>query len=280
MAVSLGRTGQLAPADRKDRVWHSGSRLLIGSYAKQEKPMKYSRSLNLLFAFGVLSSSLMACASVPATPALPQQTQVTQPTEIPVVLPTTTPNPASPTPDLLPIEFPEPGTVVLDFVALVCNARWTNGAFDLPCPGNRNDIAEGFITSMDNAVAEGMIPVVAPVLIALPGLGGEHGAGLFGRYPPLTIQSNDTFYAILACQENAACDVVFALTYIDAQGNYQHDMGWSWQHSFGGGPVPVQVDLSPLAGQTVELMLVVLDQGTPQDDWVLWIYPYVARAIK
>src|SRR3989337_2087368 len=70
MAVSLGRTGQLAPADRKDRVWHSGSRLLIGSYAKQEKPMKYSRSLNLLFAFGVLSSSLMACASVPATPAL------------------------------------------------------------------------------------------------------------------------------------------------------------------------------------------------------------------
>src|SRR3990170_1338254 len=169
MAVSLGRTGQLAPADRKDRVWHSGSRLLIGSYAKQEKPMKYSRSLNLLFAFGVLSSSLMACASVPATPALPQQTQVTQPTEIPVVLPTTTPNPASPMPDLLPIEFPEPGTVVLDFVALVCNARWTNGAFDLPCPGNRNDIAEGFITSMDNAVAEGMIPVEAPVLIALPG---------------------------------------------------------------------------------------------------------------
>src|SRR4030067_3202596 len=277
MAVSLGRTGQLAPADRKDRVWHSGSRLLIGSYAKQEKPMKYSRSLNLLFVFGVLSSSLMACASVPATPALPQQTQVTQPTEIPVllppttaipptlpqqtqvtqpteipvVLPSTTPIPPSPTPDLLPIEFPEPGTVVLDFVALVCNARWTNGAFDLPCPGNRNDIAEGFITSMDNAVAEGMIPVVAPVLIALPGLGGEHGAGLFGRYPPLTIQSNDTFYAILACQENTACDVVVEITSIDAEEHYQHDMGWSWQHSFGGGPVPVQVVLSPLAGQTL-----------------------------
>ena len=25
-------------------------------------------------------------------------------------------------------------------------------------------------------------------------------------------------------------------------------------------------------------MLVVRDQGTPEDDWVLWIYPYVARA--
>ena len=249
--------------------------------------MEYSRSLHLLFAFWVLCTSLTACAYAPTTdtqptdtPILPSTNTPIPPTEIPVLIPTNTPIPPSPTPDLLPVKFPKPGTVVLDFVALVCNARWTNGAFDLPCPGNRDNIAEGYISSTDNAVAEGMIPVAAPVLIALPGLGGEHGAGLFGHYPPLTIQSNDTFHAILACQENADCNVVFALNYFDTQGNYHHDTGWSWQHRFGDGPVPVQVDLSALAGQTVELTLVVLDQGTPQNDWVLWIYPYVARATK
>jgi hypothetical protein len=42
--------------------------------------------------------------------------------------------------------------------------------------------------------------------------------------------------------------------------------------------VPLQVDLSPLAGQTVQLVLAVRDQSTPEGDWVLWVYPYVARA--
>ena len=41
---------------------------------------------------------------------------------------------------------------------------------------------------------------------------------------------------------------------------------------------PCLVNLSPLAGQTVQLILVVRDQGTPEGDWVLWIYPYVACA--
>jgi hypothetical protein len=166
---------------------------------------------------------------------------------------------------------------VLDFVALACRAQWANGTRMLPCPGDQNDLAEGFIATADQAVVEGGIPVEAPVLVGLPGLGGELGAGLFGTYPPLLIELGDTFHAMLACQEGSACDVEFALEYIDAMGEYRHDMGWSWQHSYGGGPVSVQVDLSPLSGQSVQMVLVVRDQGTPEDDEVLWTYPDVAR---
>jgi len=258
--------------------------------------MNYPHTLPLLAACCALGAILAACAPVSLPPAPPQEsaapttaitlavtTQAPTPTQPPPTStlppnPTDTPIPPSPTPEPLPVDFPKPGTVVLDFVALVCNARWANGAINLPCPGDPDDLAEGYIMPADQAVAEGAIPVAAPVLIGLPGLGGEHGAGLFGIYPPLAIQPGDTFHAILACQEGAACDVEFGLVFIDAEGNYRHDMGWSWRHRFGGGPVPVQADLSPLAGQTVELALVVQDQGSPEDDWVLWIYPYVARA--
>jgi len=177
------------------------------------------------------------------------------------------------------VKFPQPGTVVLDFVALACRARWVNGAVDLPCPGKLDDLAEGFIQPAYQASAEGEVGVDAPVLIGLPGLGGVHGAGLFGIYPPLEIQSGDTFYASAACQENSSCDVEFALEYIDSHGNYQHEQGWSWSHQYGGGAFPVQVDLTPLVGQTVQLVLVVRDQGSPEDEWVLWIYPYIAHTL-
>lgn len=254
--------------------------------------MKNPPPLALLAACPALGVALAACSFTPAPPALgPTPTEsspspalpstaLPSPTAQPSPTPTATEPPpqASPTPAPFPVEFPQPGTVVLDFVALACRALWANGAFDLPCPGDRNDLAEGYIAPADQVVAEGEIPVEAPVLIGLPGLGGEHGAGLFGTFPPLSIQPGDSFHAAVACQGGSACDVEFALEYIDAQGNYQHEMGWSWKHRYGGGAVPIQVDLSPLAGQTVQLVLVVRDQGTPEDDWVLWIYPYVARA--
>jgi hypothetical protein len=256
--------------------------------------MKNLHCLTLLAVCGVLGIALAACSLVPATPALqPTLTeselsptaQVSSPTTVlsptatalpPTATVTALPSTATPVP--LPLETPQPGTVVLDFVALACRAQWANGARGLPCPGDLNNLVEGFIAPAEQAVAEGGIPVEVPVLVGLPGMGGEHGAGLFGTYAPLLIQIGDTFHAVLACQEGSACDVEFALEYIDAMGEYRHDMGWSWKHSYGGGPVPVQVDLSPLAGQAVQLVLVVRDQGSPEDDWVLWIFPYVAHA--
>jgi hypothetical protein len=259
-------------------------------YPFLEEPVFKKISLLLL----MLSIALSACGtlevSLDRTPTPSQQPPVIRLTETPVLLPPITETPIllpptipvlpSSTPDRLQIVFPKPGTVVLDFVENACNARWGNGGKYLPCPGNRDDLTEGYIMADDHAMAEGMIPVAAPVLIGLPGMGNEHGAGLFGIYPPITIQAGDTFHAVVACQDQSACDVTFALTYIDANGKYQ-DVNWWWKHHSGDGPTPVQVDLSPLAGQTVKLILAVPIQNSEIPyHWVLWIYPYVARASK
>lgn len=254
--------------------------------------MKCNRGVTIFTVQCILCLLLVACSSVtssstvqPATADLePSRTQA--PPTLPHLSPTVPPPtatettlPVSPTPLSFPWETPQPGTVVLDFVAQACRAKWANGAVELPCPGNPDELSEGYITPASHAVAEGGIQVEAPLLIGLPGSGGVHGAALFGIYPALTIESGDTFHAVISCQEGTSCEVEFALEYFDAQGKYQPGMGWSWTHRYGGGPVPVQVDLSPLAGQSVQLTLVVRDQGTPQDDWVLWIYPYIAHAM-
>lgn len=182
--------------------------------------MKNSRCLINLTFFFMQVFSLVACEAVQpttteplpsSTPASVTPTTATQPTSS-ALPPTITLSPIleTPTSASLPIEYPQPGTVVLDFVAQACRADWANGALHIPCPGNPNHLAEGFITLADQAIAEGEIPVNAPVLIYLPGSGNTHGAGLFGKYPPLLIQTGNTFHAIPSCQEGTSCDVEFA----------------------------------------------------------------------
>ena len=120
--------------------------------------MKNNRYLAFLAAGCALGAALVACSFTPATPAIqptlaePEPSPTVQPASPTTALPlpptalpptaTETSLPASPTPVPFPVEFPQPGTVVLDFVALACRAHWANGARDLPCPGNRDDLAE------------------------------------------------------------------------------------------------------------------------------------------
>lgn len=256
--------------------------------------MKNRLYLTILTFYILTGLSLAACSA--ATPSPAQQPTPLELEPSPTIEPTNSPIPSQPSATALPpteaestlpaasvtlefpLEYPQPGTVVLDMVATACREKWVNGSHELPCPGDREDLSEGYVEPASKAVIEGEIHVEAPLLIGLPGSGGEHGLGLFGTYPQVKIEPGDTFHAVLACQEGTTCDVEFALEYYDEQGKYHPEMGWSWQHRYGGGAVPVQVDLSPLAGQTVQLTLVVRDQGTPEDDWVVWIYPYVARA--
>ena len=229
----------------------------------------------LLFFFSIfLIIFLVSCS-------FPSGEQEVSPTAT-LLLPTTNPAPtatviiSSPTPEGLRITPPQSGTVVLDFVALVCSAQWSNNAYQLPCPGHLEDIGQGYIASLDHTIAEGMLSVEAPLLTFLPGRGNGNGVGIFGRYPALTIFPGDTFHAMIACQGDSPCDTEFALEYFDEYGAYHHSI-WAWSHQAGDGIQEISADLSPLAGQSVELMLVAREQGELEENWLLWIQPYIAR---
>jgi hypothetical protein len=124
-------------------------------------------------------------------------------------------------------------------------------------------------------VAEGL-PAGTPVLLTIPAWNGY--SSLFLRYPPFTVHAGDRFRATLLCRPSTPCDVQFSLEYYDASGNYQNTSS-AWDLKSGDAPVEV-VDLSSLAGQTVDFVLVLrlfhlLDH--PQQDHGLWVAPHIYR---
>ncbi len=239
--------------------------------------MKKPWSLKFVLSIFVMIWLLSAC-NLPGKelPAPANQGDLDQSTDVP---PTATeeleePTPSA-TPNVLVMESPDPATVAYDFVTEVCSAEWTTNATSRPCPGNLEDAEGGYITPADHTVIEGMVSVEAPLLIGLPGNGYPAGLGLFGKYPPFTVYPGDTFRAVIACQGDADCDLEFALEYFDAQGDY-HGSAYRWYHKAGDGPQQIEADLDALAGQTVELML-VLRSKVLDGQWGVWIQPYIKR---
>lgn len=182
---------------------------------------------------------------------------------------------ASATPNILDVEAPDPDRVAYDFVSEVCSADWTTNAAHLPCPMNIDEAEGAYVEATDHTVLEGMVSVDAPLLIGLSGSGYPTGVGLFGKFPPFTVYPGDTFHSSIACQGDSDCDLKFSLEYIPEGSN--RDTGWRWEHKAGDGPQQVSADLSSLAGQTVELYLVLRPQDDYENQWAVWIQPYIDR---
>ncbi len=180
------------------------------------------------------------------------------------------------TPNVFIVDPVDPELVAYDFVTEVCSAVWTTNATYLPCPARLEDAVGGYVEANDHAVLEGMVSVEAPLLIGLPGKGYPEGVGLFGKYPPFTVYPGDTFYATIACQGDADCNLGFALEYYDQSGSVI-PVNWKWIHRAGDGPQEVSVDLSSAAGQAVELFLVLRQEEELENQWGVWINPYISR---
>ena len=113
-----------------------------------------------------------------------------------------------------------------------------------------------------------------PVLLTFPD-SSANGA-ITGKYPPLDIQPGFRFQAELGCAEGAtACSVVYQLNYIIGT-SPAANLG-QWTHSYNGTMTAVDVDLTPLAGKKVQIILAVLANGAATDDQALWVN---ARIVK
>lgn len=212
---------------------------------------------------------ILAC-SFAATPPTP--------TAIPIPLTQTPqiPTPILPTSTIMPTPPASLGTIALDFVALLCDAQWMNGAQHLTaCPPANADHSGGYAAVID-PTTEGL-PANTPVILAFP---GTYSAAIFLRYPTITVHAGDHFRATLRCSGplNPNCDVQFALEYYDAQGKY-HSPFMQWNYNPSMPDVQVDADLSSLAGQSVDLVLSLRPENgsSAQDDGALWIAPHIYR---
>ena len=161
--------------------------------------------------------------------------------------------------------------VVYDFVANYCDATWRSSAGELACPGTDSD-AEGFVLKLNSPKLEGGRTENEPALFTHPQW--INNGVISGRYPAFAVEEGDEFRAVIGCLFNGvACDVTMQLNYRENGGALQ--LLREWDETYDGDFRIVEVDLSTLAGSSVEFALAVQSNGAFNEDWAFWLAPRI-----
>ncbi len=164
-------------------------------------------------------------------------------------------------------------TIVYNMLTNYCDALWVSGAGVLPCPGANGD-AEGFIIKVNNPKLENGSTDDEPVLETHPEW-VDNGV-ITGKFPAFDVQAGDHFKTVIGCLYNgAACSVRFQLNY-RADGGSLQNLG-QWDETYDGSIRKIDVDLSSLAGKSVEFVLAVQANGPSNQDWAFWLVPRIVR---
>lgn len=160
----------------------------------------------------------------------------------------------------------------LNLADFVCLAQWSNGTETLPCPGKPSD-SGGFAYSDQNPILENGAEDDENALIL--GVPNQENSFLQGRYPAFEVPQNVAFYAILGCNGgNAACDTSLSLSYIE--GNAAPKLLATWSETLDGSFQRLDLDLSSLAGKTVQFILILNSNGSPTGDSIHLMAPIIA----
>ncbi|HXF86571.1 MAG TPA: NBR1-Ig-like domain-containing protein [Anaerolineales bacterium] len=160
-----------------------------------------------------------------------------------------------------------------DFHTKAPLATWVSGAGNITFGGPDTD-PNGFVMYRDGArVEDGTTP--AKVLETHPQWVDD--GVLTGRYPAYTVVAGEHFTAkigFLAFPDGScgAGNVKFQLNYREA--GVLKNLG-EWVETCDGTLRSLDIDLSPLAGKTVEFVLAVLANGSSGQDWAVWINPEI-----
>jgi hypothetical protein len=97
-----------------------------------------------------------------------------------------------------------------------------------------------------------------------------------GRFPAITIQNGDHLKSLIGCLDKRQnCNVLFQVSYV-ANGGPITALG-GWNEVSEGSFTNVDIDLSSLAGKSVEFIFTVQNNGTSTDDRAFWVAPHVNR---
>jgi len=100
-----------------------------------------------------------------------------------------------------------------------------------------------------------------------------------GRFPAYTVVHGEHFTAqigFLALPDGTcgAGNAKFQLNYREGGGPVTNVQ--SWTETCNNGLTTINVDLTPLAGKTLEFILAVLANGSSSQDWAVWVNPQIS----
>ncbi|MCE1252942.1 MAG: hypothetical protein LWX83_05265 [Anaerolineae bacterium] len=154
----------------------------------------------------------------------------------------------------------------------VCMAGWFSTKGVLTCPGSAST-STGAVYKLDSITMEGGIKKSLPAIISIPNSGSD--GKITGQFPAYQVQSGDHFRTTIGCLDgHSACDVIFQISYVGDDGT-AHSLG-SWGHTLDGYNQEVDIDLSNLAGSSIQMILSVYNNGSSDDDYAFWLDPVVS----
>ncbi len=157
-----------------------------------------------------------------------------------------------------------------DFVSNLCAAQWQSGAGKLPCPLTNGD-SRGFALAQSEKLEDGS--TASSAILTQPQ--NKYNGYIQGTFPAFTVQPGDRFQAQVGCEHNANCYVTFRLEYLTAGGAPR--IFWKWAEKNEGKTYQVDLDLSPLAGQSLRFVLTTLATGPAAGDRAVWGAPHIVR---
>jgi hypothetical protein len=174
----------------------------------------------------------------------------------------------------LQIEVRNPTEVAFNFANNYCSAAWSTPEGLLDCPGAETEMDSGFVLLYENPVLETARADNEPAILTFPNDG--RGGSISGIFPAFRVRRGDHFKTIIGCfYDSFDCNVTFQLNASVEGGPFENLDTWTevYDNHF----ARVNLDLSSLAGKSVEFMLTVLNNGDSQDDWAFWLYPVIVR---
>jgi len=165
------------------------------------------------------------------------------------------------------------GTTAYDFVENFCSAQWFTSAGQQPCPGTQNS-PDGYVLKQDSPLPETGATSSVPGLLVSPQQ--VYNGYIQGVYPAFTVQNGDRFQATVGCQSgHPNCYVTYRLDYRVGSGPIR--TFWIFRERYEGRVYQADLNLSSLAGQSVEFRLTVDAYGSPTDDHSYWIGARIFR---
>lgn len=164
---------------------------------------------------------------------------------------------------------------VFSFTARAGEAKWSTGAGTLTFPGKAGDYAKGYVLVDLAPTRESGGKDNEPALITVPNNSGT--IYIIGIYPDFVVKSGDVFQATIMCEGGATkCDVDMGLNYRIGNNGTMTNLAM-WDQSYDGKMDTVKVDLSALAGQTVQFILATRQGNSTEQMNALWLHPAIYR---
>lgn len=171
------------------------------------------------------------------------------------------------------INVVENKSVIYDFVANAPYAQWRSGAGPLPFPGASGDY-RGYSLILTNPHLEDDSYDSAPGLLTVPQ--NKYNGYIQAVYPEIELQQDDTLQTLVNCEFGATgCYVTFRIDYITSTGAQK--TLWSWKEAYEKRFYRASIDLSPLAGQKVRFVFLLLSSGFANRDRAIWGSPRILR---